>query len=103
MLDNESNIDNGRVVPVKDAMEKIYRRLFSGIGAYGPEKMLSVAFSDKKLAENDINVMFGSLTNDRRDEVMQKVAATFVNDIQEEKQLCVLKDGCNACCMRKQR
>ena len=35
MLDNESNIDNGRVVPVKDAMEKIYRRLFSGIGAYG--------------------------------------------------------------------
>lgn len=78
MLDNESNIDNGRVVPVKDAMEKIYRRLFSGIGAYGPEKMLSVAFSDKKLAENDINVMFGSLTNDRRDEVMQKVAAAFV-------------------------
>ena len=37
--------------------------------------------------------MFGSLTNDRRDEVMQKVAAAFVNDIQEEKQLCVLKDG----------
>lgn len=93
MLDNEANIDNGRVVPVKDAMEKIYRRLFSGIGAYGPEKMLSVAFSDKKLAENDINVMFGSPTNDRRDEVMQKVAAAFVNDIQEEKQLCVLKDG----------
>ena len=28
MLDNEANIDNGRVVPVKDAMEKIYRRLF---------------------------------------------------------------------------
>ena len=37
--------------------------------------------------------MFGSPTNDRRDEVMQKVAAAFVNDIQEEKQLCVLKDG----------
>ena len=55
--------------------------------------MLSVAFSDKKLAENDINVMFGSPTNNRRDEVMQKVAAAFVNDIQEEKQLCVLKDG----------
>ena len=75
MLDNEANIDNGRVVPVKDAMEKIYRRLFSGIGAYGPEKMLSVAFSDKKLAENDINVMFGSPTNDRRDEVMNGAEA----------------------------
>ena len=51
MLDNESNIDSGRVVPVKDEMEKIYRELFSGVGAYGPEKMFTVAFADKKLTE----------------------------------------------------
>lgn len=93
MLDNESNIDNGRVIPVKDEMEKIYRRLFSGIGAYGPEKMISVSFSEKKLTESDINVMFGSPSNDRRDAVMEKAAEAFVNDIQDEKQLCVLKDG----------
>lgn len=93
MLDNESNIDNGRVVPVKDEMEKIYRELFSGIGAYGPEKMISVAFSDQKLTEHDINVMFGSPTNDRRSIVMETAARAFVKDIKAEKQLCVLKQG----------
>lgn len=93
MLDNEANIDNGRAVPVKDEMEKLYRELFSGIGAYGPEKMITVAFSDKKLMEQDINVMFGSPVNDRRDEVMKEAAVAFVNDIKTEKELCVLKDG----------
>lgn len=34
-------------------MEKIYRELFSGVGAYGPEKMFTVAFADKKLTEQD--------------------------------------------------
>lgn len=93
MLENESNIDNGRAVPVKDEMEKIYRELFSGIGAYGPEKMIATAFSEKKLTEHDVNIMFGSPANDRRDEVMKEAAVAFVNDIQSEKQLCVLKDG----------
>ncbi len=91
MTSNESNIDNGRVVPVRDEMEKIYRELFSGIGAYGPEKMLSVAFADGKITEHDINVMFGSKTNDRRDEALHKAAKAFVNDIQAEKELCVLR------------
>lgn len=93
MLDNEANIDNGRVIPVRLEMEKIYRELFSGIGAYGPEKMISVAFSDKKLTEQEINVMFGSPRNDRRDAVMEKAARAFVNDIKAEKQLCQLKEG----------
>jgi hypothetical protein len=101
MLDNESNIDNGRVVPVKDEMEKIYRDLFSGIGAYGPEKMIAVAFADKKLTEHDINIMFGSPTNDRRTEVMNKAAKAFVNDIKAEKQLCALKDGYNDLLIKK--
>lgn len=93
MLDNESNIDNGRVIPVKDEMEKIYRELFSGVGAYGPEKMFTVAFSEKKLTEQDINVMFGSPVNDRRTDIMEKAARAFVDDIEEEQPLCQLKEG----------
>lgn len=93
MLDNESNIDNGRVIPVKDEMEKIYRELFSGIGAYGPEKMLTVAFSEQKLTERDVNVMFGSPANDRRDKAMAAAARAFVGDIKGETQLCALKQG----------
>lgn len=93
MLDNEANIDNGRVVPVKDEMEKLYRELFSGVGAYGPEKMFTVAFSDDKLTEQDINVMFGSPVNDRRTAIMEEAAKAFVDDISEEQPLCVLKDG----------
>ena len=92
MLDNESNIDNGRVVPVKDEMEKLYRELFSGVGAYGPEKMFTVAFSDKKLTEQDLNVMFGSPINDRRTAIMEEAAKAFVSDIAEEQPLCVLRD-----------
>lgn len=92
MLDNESNIDNGRVVPVKDEMEKLYRELFSGVGAYGPEKMFTVAFADKKLTEQDLNVMFGSPINDRRTFIMEEAAKAFVSDIAEEQPLCVLRD-----------
>ena len=93
MLDNESNIDSGRVVPVKDEMEKIYRELFSGVGAYGPEKMFTVAFADKKLTEQDLNVMYGSPINDRRTSIMEEAARAFVDDISEEQPLCVLADG----------
>lgn len=92
MLDNEANIDNGRVVPVKDEMEKLYRELFSGVGAYGPEKMFTVAFADKKLTEQDLNVMFGSPINDRRTVIMEEAAKAFVSDIAEEQPLCVLRD-----------
>lgn len=92
MLDNESNIDNGRVVPVKDEMEKLYREFFSGVGAYGPEKMFTVAFADKKLTEQDLNVMFGSPINDRRTVIMEEAAKAFVSDIAEEQPLCVLRD-----------
>lgn len=90
MLNNESNIDNGRVVPVKDEMEKIYREMFSGIGAFGPEKMMTVAFSPKKINEQDLNVMFGSPNNDRREDILSKAAAAFVREIKEEQELCVM-------------
>ena len=91
MLGNEANIDNGRIVPIKDEMEKIYREMFSGIGAFGPEKMMTVAFSSKKLGENDLNVMFGSPTNDRRESILQTAAAAFVKEIKEEQELCVIR------------
>lgn len=53
--------------------------------------MLSVAFSEKRLAEQDLNVMFGSPKNDRRNNVMRLAAEAFVDDIKAEEQLCVLK------------
>ena len=53
--------------------------------------MLSVAFSEKRLVEQDLNVMFGSPKNDRRNNVMRLAAEAFVDDIKAEEQLCVLK------------
>jgi hypothetical protein len=93
MLNNEANIDNGRVVPVKDEMEKIYREMFSGVGAFGPEKMMSIAFSQKKLSEHDLNIMFGSPKNDRRNEIMKDAAKAFAKEMKEEQELCALKSG----------
>ncbi len=93
MLDSESRIDNGRVVPVKDEMEKIYRRMFSGIGAYGPEKMISVAFAERSLTEEELNQMFSSPDNAERNKIMEDAAKAFVSDIQKEEQLCRLNNG----------
>lgn len=101
MLSNEINIDNGRVVPVKDEMEKIYREMFSGIGAFGPEKMMAVAFSPKKLDETDLNVMFGSPSNDRRDDVMHSAASAFVKEISREQELCAIRPDFRKCLISK--
>ena len=93
---NEANIDNGRPIVVKDVLEKIYRNALIGIGVYAPEKLISVAFSDKIPTLQDTNVMFVSPTNDRREEIMSEVAKTFVEGSKEKtqkKKLCILKDG----------
>lgn len=96
MVDNEANIDNGRVVPVKQEMEKIYKNALIGIGVYAPEKMILTAFSEKKPTLQEANVMFVSATNERRDEIMKKAATAFVEGSKEKtskKKLCILKDG----------
>ncbi|MBE5944401.1 MAG: hypothetical protein E7258_05730 [Lachnospiraceae bacterium] len=96
MIDNEANIDNGRVVSVKPALEDLYKRTLLGIGVYGPEKLIYVAFADKKPTLQDTNVMFVSATNERRDEVMARAAKSFVEGSEEKtskKTLCVMKEG----------
>lgn len=96
MVENEANIDNGRVVPVKQEMEKIYKNALIGIGVYAPEKMILTAFSEKKPTLQEANVMFVSATNERRDEIMKKAATAFVEGSKEKtskKKLCILKDG----------
>lgn len=92
---NESKIYHGQDVEVKEDMEKIYRTLFAGMGAYAPEKLLTVALTDKKLTLQDTNVMFVSPTNDRRQEVMGNFAKAFIEgttEKAEKKQLCTLKE-----------
>ena len=93
MVENESNIDNGRIVMVKQEMEKLYRDFLIGVGTYAPEKMLAVAYSEKIPTLQNLNVMFVSSTNENRDNVMNLAATDFVHAIGEGDKLCVLKDG----------
>ncbi len=96
MVDNESNIDNGRVVQVKENLEKVYKNALIGIGVYAPEKLIAVAFSPEKLTLMDTNVMFVSPTNDRREELMREIAKAFVEGSKEKtqkKKLCIIKEG----------
>ncbi len=93
---NEANIDNGRPIVVKDVLEKIYKNALIGIGVYAPEKLISVAFSEKIPTLQETNIMFVSPTNDRREEIMSDVARAFVegsSEKTEKKKLCIIKDG----------
>lgn len=92
MVNNEANIENGRVVTVKQDMEKLYRDLLIGVGTFAPEKLLAVGYSDDKPTLQELNVMFVSSTNEKRDEIMNAVAKDFVQAIGEGDKLCVLKD-----------
>lgn len=94
MVDHEGDIDNGRVVPVKQKIEKIYKEAFLGIGVYAPEKLITVAFADKKPTLQDTNVMFVSAVNEKREEIMNRAAVSFVKGATEKvskKKLCMLR------------
>jgi len=96
MVDHENDIDNARVVPIKQEMEKAYKSLLAGIGGYAPEKMLVVAFSDKVPEVSELNNMFATQVNDKRDKVLKAVARNFVDGASEKtekKKLCMLKKG----------
>jgi hypothetical protein len=92
MLDNEGNIDNGRAISVKPYMEKVYNTFFIGLATYGPEKMVSVAFLDREVSLQELNIMFASPSNEQRNQVMTKAAQAFVQEISEEQTLCLLKE-----------
>ncbi len=95
LVEHEGDIDSGRPVNVKDYMEKLYRGALIGIGAYAPEKLLTVSFADENPTLQELNMMYVASENDVRDEVMHKAAKAFVEGAWEKtqkKQLCILKE-----------
>ena len=94
MVNHEADIDNGRVVPIRQEMEKVYRNLLAGIGAYGPEKLIASAFSKDPITLQETNMMFVSPANEQREDIMKRAARSFVEGATEKiqkKQLCQLK------------
>ncbi len=94
MVSHEADIDNGRVVPIRQEMEKVYRNLLIGIGAYGPEKLIASAFSNEPITLQESNMMFVSPANETREDIMRRAAQSFVQGATEKiqkKQLCQLK------------
>lgn len=97
MVNNESNIDNSRLVQIKPEMERIYKNLLIGVGMYAPEKLIAVAFSEEIPNLQQTNMMFVSPTNELREEIMSRAAKAFVEGAIEKtqkKKLCILKSGC---------
>ncbi len=97
MVNNESNIDNSRLVQVKPEMERIYKNLLIGVGMYAPEKFIAVAFANETPNLQQTNMMFVSPTNEMREEIMSRAAKAFVEGAIEKtkkKKLCILKSGC---------
>ncbi len=96
LAENEANIDNGRIVPVKQEMERVYKNILIGVGMYAPEKLIAVAFADKRPTLAETNMMFVSPTNETRAEIMSRAAKAFVEGASEKtdkKKLCILKSG----------
>ncbi|MDD6136982.1 MAG: tubulin-like doman-containing protein [Lachnospiraceae bacterium] len=96
LVDNESNIDNGRLVSIKPEMERIYKNMLVGLGVYPTEKLIAVAFADEKPNIQETNLMFVSSENETREELMTRAAKAFVEGASEKtqkKKLCILKPG----------
>lgn len=96
LIDNEANIDSGRVIQVRQEMERIYNNMLISIGVYAPEKLIAVAFADTRPTLQEINMMFVSPTNETRQEIMRRAAKAFVEGSSEKtqkKKLCILKPG----------
>ena len=94
MVKHEADIDSGRVVPVRQEMEKIYRNVLMGIGVYAPEKLILTAFADETPTLQEANMMFVAQENEQREEIMRRAAEAFVEGTSEKvqkKKLCLLK------------
>ncbi len=91
-VENEANIENDRSVSVKEEMERIYKNLFAGLGAYAPEKFILNAFSDEKPTLQELTSMFVAQENERRDRCLHRAAKAFVEGTYEKvgrKKLCM--------------
>lgn len=95
LIEHENDIDNGRTVGVKEHLEKAYRNVLMGLGAYAPEKFLAVSFAQEKPNLQKLNMMFASPSNEEREEIMRLAAKSFVECAwkkTQNKNLCVLND-----------
>ncbi len=91
-VENEANIENDRSVSVKEEMERIYKNLFAGLGAFAPEKFIFNAFSDEKSGLQELITMFVAQDNEKRDRCLYRAAKAFVQGTYEKvgrKKLCV--------------
>ena len=96
MVNHESDLDNDRIVPVSQEMERIYRNFLTGIGVFAPEKLIYDAFADEQPTVSELNFIFVSKDNDVRKETMKRAAKAFVEGAFEKtqkKKLCNLVKG----------
>lgn len=95
MLNHEVDIDNGRIVPIKQELESLYTDFFKGSGNYPAEKMLFISFADERPNVASTNMMFASPTNETRTSVMNNAAKVFVEATGTKvsnKQICLLNE-----------
>ena len=96
MVNHESDLDNDRLVPVSQEMERIYRNFLTGIGVFAPEKLIYNAFADEQPTVSELNFVFVSKDNDLRKDTMKRAAKAFVEGAFEKtqkKKLCNLIKG----------
>ena len=96
MVSHESDLDNDRLVPVSQEMERIYKNFFNGVGVYAPEKLIYNAFADEQPTMSECNFVFVGKDNDQRRAIMKKAAKAFVDGAFEKtkkKKLCELVPG----------
>jgi hypothetical protein len=95
LVSSEADIDNGRPVDVKSHMERMYKNVLMGLGAYAPEKLIAVSFADDIPTLQELNMMFVSPANETREDIMKRAASAFVGGVwekTEKKKLCSLRD-----------
>ena len=98
LVENEANIENDRSVSIKEEMERMYKNLFAGIGAFAPEKFIYNAFSDEKPRVQELTALFVSNENEKRDRCLYRAAKAFVQGTYEKvgrKKLCMTESGLN--------
>ena len=71
MVNHESDLDNDRLVPVSQEMERIYKNFLNGIGVYAPEKLIYNAFADEQPTMSECNFVFVGKDNDLRRATMK--------------------------------
>lgn len=96
MVNHETDIETEKIVPVSEAMQRLYKNFLTGLGVHAPEKLIASAFSDEPLTLSNVNVMFVSPDSRKRKDIMNRAASAFVTasrEKTEKKQLCLLQEN----------